>query len=1324
MSRKNRLKNQVKKIAENPTALNSIPLPLQLLAKKRIGGAINLRGINFQLLYTIHIILEKLNSQTNSCQIWMEGVEDIDVYFQDDNQLFQIKTSQNTLDANVVWNMKVMQNFFTAYRNSPSLSFCLVHNSKLAKGNLEEIATKSMSSSTLSYWYQKFLKEDESVTQEELRSFFGKVSFREQNEEQLHTVISQKLISGFAINPGTEPAFFQALFYWVFTGSKDRKLVTFNELVSLIESVKDSYSKFPVNSAVQNGWVLPVKYEAAPQSNDGGYYDGKAARPADIALQLPARRHLWEGKVLRTIESSDVTVIKSSSGQGKSTLAWQAGYELLNKQFSVYQVKSCKDYNEAAAISDFITGRLIIGEAPFIIVDGLSQSHAGWSELAKLIRDKPVKILITAREEDWNKYGEQAVEMILETIEISLSMQEAGLIYQELVKNNKVHSSIKNWEPVWEKVKTQGLMIEYIYLLTRGQMMADRLTKQVRALSNEASGSAKLEILRLITLADVLGIKVSTCALTEFINDQIGFQSDRNEVYRQLEKEYYLRFDEDYVEGLHPVRSDHLIKILHSHIPVSDSLISLLKILDDSSIYDFFINAPLLFESVRNDSFLKKVASVMALRTVPEMVYAIDGLMHYEPYRYWQENRNIFDEVATRGSVQLLAFDSTPFSNIQTIDHLASSFDANERTYIHYLRQKKNELTPYSIKDSLLSRFSLFLKQELETKPSLRGFEGITFLFKWFKKLGIGFPDLVEINEEELLRFLETESISESSDAFHFYNLRKPEEYKSFAQKHKEVIFGWIKQKTNSLTIEEKNNDIHINYLLDKDQDKANEYSVFRIQTVYAFFPYYEHYCTEAIVLPYPDASIYKVVVDNSIKRMPPENIVLGNGFDSHINRIWTRTILAEYGANSVYDWQKQYFNLRKQGLELCKYYTRLLEAVLEKKQSRVMSLASDIDNRVREFRQLDNSLKFYPSDSKKYFEKFIHTEEKKGIDLWLSSFNNFINQVGQMLSPRNKQDINLPLINIRAAQFRVGEMQRGFQKIEEDTYAYFDTGQLSIDESKWLTRLYHTVLFYISEYNDGFNSSIIVGSRSVEGWYKKDQEEKMNQLTTVLNEYTEISGNEVFIPTKIREDESLNYAVIGIRGFDPSNEDELWSFSAGLSELCKTDIHFFTFVFIDDQDQAFNATRFGRGYFEKFDELLNGIENEDGDWGTPLPVILDEEAIATLPGIKLKNQISVKEQESFLIMMFGIWKIGEYRKRLNKEVLPEKNWLKELEQELGTSIKENALIAIEDGATFPISREVVDEILAGETNMESAEVCRILLEKSEILRDADPASS
>ena len=1292
-----------------PNGISAIPETLKLLAQKRIGGSVNFKGIYFQLLCAIHTILLRLENGGDPMSVVLEGVEDIDLYIQDSGELTQVKTSENKIDAGSLWTMNVFQHFFEVYKKTPSIRFSMVHNTELTKGKLEGFQTGIWSEETIEYWHKKFSQSGLLISKQELKEFFNRISFRSTTENDLMKQIKNVLIGTFAVNPGTEDSFFQALFYWVFDASQMRESINYTDLVNLLQTVKDSFSKFPRNPAILNKWINVISYEVNPDKMDLGYYDGKAARPVDIAMDLPVQRHYWEKAILDLIREVDVTVIKSSSGQGKSTLAWQAGLKLVSKSYSIYQLNQCTNYDEAAAINDFISGRLIVGQIPLIVIDGLSRSFEGWNELAKMLRNKPVKILITSREEDWVRYGDQMTSIILKELEIKLTMEEAGDIYREMLQTKKLHSSITAWEPIWEKVKDKGLMIEYIFLLTQGQMLAERLREQVSLINTETDGAIKLEILRLIAVADVLNIKLKTNKLTVDLQKRMTFTQDRNEVYRQLEKEYYLRFNNTNVEGLHPVRSEHLVKILHSFIPIEESLLNILRIIDEEYIYDFFINAPLVFEFEKGSSFYGKAALIVSEKTIPEMVYSLDGMMHLEPFLYWKINQSIFDSIFKKGGLDIFVTDTVPFNSLHTLEKFSRIMKNEIGSNVHFLYKEIKKLSPYSIQSSDLYEFVQHLKQAIEKRDPILRFEGVNFLYRWFHQLEISFPDLFNIQEDQLLNILETKDINESSEMFHFYSILDPRAYISFITANREKVIGWIKRKTNTLTIYESGNDIHINYLLDSNAEKANEYSVFRIQIMHAFFPSYEHYCTQAIILPFPNPDIYQTVLQNSIKRMPPSS--LGDNFYIHINQIWTNTILQQYGASSAYEWQKQYLKFREHCLELYKKCTRLIEAHLEGNGSRVKSLINEVTSLMKTFSDMENSMQKYPVNSKKYFEVDPFKKQQNELDKWSDAFHKFLNQLGGLLNQENDQDRNLPLINIRSAAYQLAKMQSAFNLIEEDSYKYFPTEQLISGESKWLTRLLHTVQFYNARAKEQNPETVVVAERSVAEWKTGIDINKLAELYTIIKEFETVSKFKFYLPNKIIEKEILNFLVIGVQGCDMTKEEDLWNLSLGLHSLSGIDIHFFTFLSVDENHETTGGFRVSKNYFEHFTRSIEGSEIEDEAMDKVLPQFADEKMVETLPGITIKKAVSIKGYEPFFRMMMTIWKLMEFRKRLNLNSPQEKSWLDESEKQFQMNIRNDILLLKQLGSLIPPYDEIfIEKVLHGESVLNADEISQIMI--------------
>lgn len=64
-----------------------------------------------------------------------------------------------------------------------------------------------------------------------------------------------------------------------------------------------------------------------------------------------------------------------------------------------------------------------------------------------------------------------------------------------------IHSSVKDWHGAWEKIQNRKLLIEYIYLLTHGQMLSERIDDQIKKLGNSTNGKLVCKILRYVCFA-------------------------------------------------------------------------------------------------------------------------------------------------------------------------------------------------------------------------------------------------------------------------------------------------------------------------------------------------------------------------------------------------------------------------------------------------------------------------------------------------------------------------------------------------------------------------------------------------------------------------------------------------------------------------------------------------------------------------------------------------------------------------------------------------------------------------------------------------------
>lgn len=1247
---------------------STINQALNLIASRRVGGALNLKGMGFQLVYACCKILQEVNSQNQNKEVRLEGIEDIDILEINHNEFIQIKSSRNPIDAGKFWEMGVLRNYFEVYKKNQNAQFRFVYNSSIASGKLKDLSKYNYSEELINHWRGKIEKDGNNLLGINFRDFLSKIKFEKTDEKSLLKNCTNILIKNHSINLGTERQFLIALFYSVFEWSKKRTIIKYIDLEKVLQSVKDSFSKIPSNKAINYNWITPVSYIISSMQKEDGYFDGKAARPIHIAMGLPVKREKWENIIYKSIIEFDVTTIRSSSGQGKSTLAWQLAKTLQNSGFFIYQLNYCNDKANVEGIFDFIQSRLLIGQIPLIVVDGIDKSVQAWGILMNRIAELPVKVIVTSRQEDWYRYGLDASKSNLNIIDIELSINEAKNIFNQLNSKGKIHSNIKKWEPIWEKIESKGLLIEYVYLLTQGKMIEERLQDQIKNLNKEKDASAKIEILRWISLADILNIKIETTKLIKYIQHEIGLQSDRGELLKQLEKEYYVQFDGKYVEGLHPVRSKHLVDILHETISIENSLLTLLDNIGNEFIYDFFISVPFLVCQEGKSEFYEESAKILSNKKYLEMVYAIDGLMHNEPYRYWFQNKNIFDSVFDNGSLGLFVYDTVPFTKLNTIKNMRKLM-GDKNSNFDFCIGKLNELLPYDINESALMLFAKNLSQLLKKNNKLSiEYNGLGFLVKWFKQLNLPLPTIPEINKKKLIEILKDKELEESSNLFDYFYTTNPKEYDQLINKYKSNIISILKKKTKSLTIEEIGDDININYLLYNNAN-ANEHSVSRIKTIYQFLPYYNKYCTKAIVLPFPNEDICKAVIQESTKAMPKKNII--DSFDIHINQIWSKTILDKYAASSVFEWQEEFFKLRQNGVEFAKMCNRYFEALIEDDSNRIKSSANTLAELISFLTGLIITRKSYPTGSNRYNDQKVFKGERGDIADWCSNLKNFLSQLVGIIKPQGDNETNIAIINLKSVALKLLKMQSAFKTIQTGTIKYFPSHSISKEETEWYERLLHTVLFFIHQSSNPIVGKVVFAKHSVNKWWLTNLEQKLTQIHSIIRQYETESHFKFHLPNRVIEDEYSKSIVIGVDRIEPINlEEDFLDLLGGLVDFTNTDITFFTFVNIYEKI-AVGAFRIQNKFFKKIKLVLNGGEFEQ-DEIIPLPVEVNEELLGSLEGINCKPVLIEKKYEFFSEMMLDVWKLGEYRRRLNIENEIEKMWLEKIEQKYIKKINDN----------------------------------------------------
>lgn len=104
-----------------------LPASLQAIVAKRKGGVYNIRGINYQILYTIYRLLEEFTTETGVKKVFqLEGIEDLDSYKFNEkslaNEFIQLKCKSDNLSVDDFIN-QILPNLLEVYDAEPNSSF-------------------------------------------------------------------------------------------------------------------------------------------------------------------------------------------------------------------------------------------------------------------------------------------------------------------------------------------------------------------------------------------------------------------------------------------------------------------------------------------------------------------------------------------------------------------------------------------------------------------------------------------------------------------------------------------------------------------------------------------------------------------------------------------------------------------------------------------------------------------------------------------------------------------------------------------------------------------------------------------------------------------------------------------------------------------------------------------------------------------------------------------------------------------------------------------------------------------------------------------------
>jgi hypothetical protein len=1235
---------------------------LTTVENSRDGGAIALTGFDYQCLYSCYTLLKFLRDET--ALIRLEGLEDIDTYVLEENkriQHIQVKYSENRQDASYL--KSILENFLEVYLHdisSNSRFFVLIYDFDIADGNFKKLVNRrddeELDNKATEYWINIIKQIQESTPNWNwegycFEDFLRCLKFERVNRDSIKASIEPMLIERYDISTGNEILYARSLFYLCFSKMKNRESISKSGLDKYILEVRDDINRGAVNPAVH--WIKPIDFRKISASNDEMYYEGKKADPSDIVAGLPVPRPDLEDKIKSTINDSTITIIKSSSGQGKTTLAWRVAYDL-NDNYSVYLLSWCMDAKDLDSIVEYIRSRIRVGEIPLIVLDNLDAQLKEWNLLAQLLQmhvGSNYRLLITTRESDWYLYsGDQSNLRKLQVINIDLDIRQAQTIFNSLSSKGRIHPIIINWQSAWEQIKGKGLLIEYVYLLTHGEMLADRIAIQMKEIESQPDGKIKFDLLRKVCFADTIGIQLSSEKLSSFYAKHQT--TDISSIIRYFEKEFLITEVESivYISGLHPVRSQHLLDFIHQFCSKSETLLDLLYIVEDSFISKLYANLPLHLTNEKEEFYQNLVFRTKS-KSYQYFVMALRGLFSGSVYRYYQSQENVFDEVNKLGGLLIFLADINPYSKferfeieIQTIVSLYENFPDNPN--LARLKVLVESIDKFNVQESDYYLYAYHLHATLKDLPLKAVMDTFPELAYWLVNINTDF-NLVSFNViERFWKARDKYSPEMHANLMLTWYLGNEAEFFKYVEKNKIDILSYLKQATHSIILSEQteDQDIHVEYfLLPSNSKSANAESVNRLNLICKFLPIYDTYSAVAI-RPKVDLleNMNSNMPDESMKNITRRNLIIA--FHQEYQKLWSNTILSNYEAPTVYDWLAFWNGIRQDIVALWKKNI----AIIDKKLNQKKITPTDLD----EFDGLRNKiitqLKVeypYPRQYRPFESTKLPEEVTKIKNIYFPSVRNYVGQMVGLLMKVEK-DSHLAIFNLRNAKKELSEMQalcRGI--IKQSGYYSEENNNLENSEYTWIEKLLAYNLFYLKN-----SSTRIVRQKQVDNWMVEQNRDLLTNIRDAILENSLYSISFEY-PVCRLDDGKLFMLPLISDNVDLTDNDVFTSLSLSLIPVSNFEIDYAIVILRAERANTVRpfGIRISKDFLLKAKRAVD--ENDDSHLETaipPLPIKITQQMLGVF-STKYIIELESTNLDGYDVFFEKLWEYSQFGKYITQ---------------------------------------------------------------------------
>ncbi|WP_202943910.1 hypothetical protein [Methylovorus glucosotrophus] len=338
--------------------------------------------------------------------------------------------------------------------------------------------------------------------------------------------------------------------------SESYRGVSVSDTETAIRDVLAAINLDAIERALRDGVCEPVDF--LTPLNDPSFYLGVDVEPGHIVAGLVAERPRSRSVVVEAIEQRRAALIVGPSGAGKSALMWEVANTLRHtvRWFRIRRISTVDIPSLRQLLRTFRASE----DSPlgFVMDDVGRNGPEGWGALLKESMSVPGVVLLgSVREEDVALIPERARAAEMRT---DPDDELAERLWRELHEVEKTNWA--GWREPWRM--SNGLLLEYVHILTRGRRMHELLADQVAARVSDPKRSLELDILRSGAWAGTVNAEVDASRLAHALSVS---KADLSRALQRLMQEHLIRSPAPgTVTGLHQLRSEELLQLTHQTI--------------------------------------------------------------------------------------------------------------------------------------------------------------------------------------------------------------------------------------------------------------------------------------------------------------------------------------------------------------------------------------------------------------------------------------------------------------------------------------------------------------------------------------------------------------------------------------------------------------------------------------------------------------------------------------------------------------------------------------------------------------------------------------